>query len=71
MTKGEDIVTIKLTKPQSWLLAKTLIVFTEDENIDNFLREFPDCDQDLLAKDIQYLMDQVVSAHKELNKKGE
>lgn len=61
----ERKVTITLDRSQAWLIAKAIVVFTDDENMDNFLREFPDCDQDLLVHDIDTLMKQIGKLLKE------
>lgn len=47
---------IEVTKSQLWLLAKAITEFTSEEGLDKFLTEFPDCDQDLLAQDLEGLV---------------
>lgn len=57
--KDQTIVTIlKLTDSQKWLVLKSLTNFTEIENIERLLEEFPECDTKELEKDLKDILGQ-------------
>ena len=49
---------IELTATQQWLLLKALTTITSDEGMAQLRKEFPDLDEDELARDAEGIINQ-------------